>query len=56
MLVDVGELAELRGIEADDGATRIGGGVTVGELLASPARHRAPAGAPGGRRGTSPTS
>ena len=36
MLVDVGELAELRGIEADDGATRIGGGATVGELLASP--------------------
>ena len=36
MLVDVGDLAELRGIEADDGATRIGGGVTVGELLASP--------------------
>jgi carbon-monoxide dehydrogenase medium subunit len=36
MLVDVGDLAELRGIEADDGATRIGGGVTVGDLLASP--------------------
>ena len=36
MLVDVSELGELRGIEADDGVTRIGGGVTVGELLASP--------------------
>jgi carbon-monoxide dehydrogenase medium subunit len=36
MLVDVGELAELRGVEVDDGATRIGGGVTVGELRASP--------------------
>ena len=36
VLVDVGDLAELRGIDADDGVTRIGGGVTVGELLASP--------------------
>jgi CO/xanthine dehydrogenase FAD-binding subunit len=36
LLVDVSELADLRGIEASDGATRIGGGVTVGELLASP--------------------
>jgi CO/xanthine dehydrogenase FAD-binding subunit len=36
LLVDIGELADLRGIEATDGATRIGGGVTVGELLASP--------------------
>ncbi|HEY7140658.1 MAG TPA: xanthine dehydrogenase family protein subunit M [Methylomirabilota bacterium] len=36
LVVDVGELAELRGIDADDGATRMGGGVTVGELLASP--------------------
>jgi carbon-monoxide dehydrogenase medium subunit len=36
MLVDVADLTELRGIAADDGATRIGGGVTVGELLASP--------------------
>ena len=44
MLVDVSHLAELRGIEADDGATRIGGGVTVGELLASPlVRARLPA-------------
>ena len=37
LLVDIGDLTELRGIEGDDdGATRIGGGVTVGELLASP--------------------
>jgi CO/xanthine dehydrogenase FAD-binding subunit len=36
LLVDIGDLAELRGIQADDGLTRIGGGVTVGELLASP--------------------
>jgi CO/xanthine dehydrogenase FAD-binding subunit len=36
LLVDIGDLGELRGIEADDGRTRIGGGVTVGELLAAP--------------------
>jgi carbon-monoxide dehydrogenase medium subunit len=36
MLVDVADLGELAGITADDGATRIGGGVTIGELLASP--------------------
>jgi CO/xanthine dehydrogenase FAD-binding subunit len=36
LLVDVSELGELGGIEAHDGVTRIGGGVTVGELLASP--------------------
>jgi CO/xanthine dehydrogenase FAD-binding subunit len=36
MLVDVAELGELAGITADDGAIRLGGGVTIGELLASP--------------------
>jgi CO/xanthine dehydrogenase FAD-binding subunit len=36
MLVDVADLGELAGITADDGAMRIGGGVTIGELLASP--------------------
>lgn len=36
LLVDVSELAELRGIAPDDGGLRIGGGATVGELLASP--------------------
>jgi len=37
MLVDISDLAELRGIAAGpDGAVWIGGGVTVGELLASP--------------------
>ena len=36
ILVDIGQLSELQGIHADAGATRIGGGVTVGELLASP--------------------
>jgi CO/xanthine dehydrogenase FAD-binding subunit len=36
LLVDVSELTDLRGIEAADGVLRIGGGVTVGELLASP--------------------
>jgi carbon-monoxide dehydrogenase medium subunit len=36
VLVDVTELGELRGVEAEDGVTRLGGGVTVGELLASP--------------------
>jgi carbon-monoxide dehydrogenase medium subunit len=44
LLVDVSELGELQGIAADDGVTRIGGGVTVGELLASPlVRGRLPA-------------
>jgi len=44
MLVDVSELGELRGIHADDDATRIGGGATVGELRASPlVRGRLPA-------------
>jgi carbon-monoxide dehydrogenase medium subunit len=36
MLVDVSDLGELAGIVADNGATRIGGGTTIGELLASP--------------------
>jgi carbon-monoxide dehydrogenase medium subunit len=36
MLVDVSDLGELGGIAADDGATRLGGGTTIGELLASP--------------------
>lgn len=36
MLVDISELPDLRGIELADGAVRLGGGVTVGELLASP--------------------
>jgi carbon-monoxide dehydrogenase medium subunit len=36
VLVDVADLTELGGIDADADATRIGGGVTVGELLASP--------------------
>jgi carbon-monoxide dehydrogenase medium subunit len=35
-VVDVTELPELRGIAVEGGVTRIGGGVTVGELLASP--------------------
>jgi CO/xanthine dehydrogenase FAD-binding subunit len=44
MLVDIAELAELQGVVADDGATRIGGGVTVGELLGDPlVRTRLPA-------------
>jgi carbon-monoxide dehydrogenase medium subunit len=44
LLVDVADLVELGGITADDGATRIGGGVTIGELLASPlVRTRLPA-------------
>jgi carbon-monoxide dehydrogenase medium subunit len=44
MLVDVADLVELGGITANDGATRIGGGVTIGELLASPlVRTRLPA-------------
>jgi len=36
LLVDVSELSELRGIGVADGVLRIGSGVTVGELLASP--------------------
>lgn len=36
LLVDISELAELRGVAREDGGLRIGGGVTVGELLASP--------------------
>ena len=44
VLVDVSELDDLRGIAALDGGLRIGGGVTVGELLASPlVAERAPA-------------
>jgi carbon-monoxide dehydrogenase medium subunit len=44
LLVDVSELAELRGIAAHDGGLAIGGGTTVGELLASPlVAERAPA-------------
>lgn len=35
LLVDISELPELRGIVVEDAAVRIGGGVTVGELLAS---------------------
>lgn len=36
LLVDIGELPELRGLVGDGGPVRIGAGVTVGELLASP--------------------
>ena len=36
VLVDVSTLPELRGIAVEDGALRIGGGATVGEVLASP--------------------
>jgi carbon-monoxide dehydrogenase medium subunit len=36
LLVDVSELGELGGIAPADGGVRLGGGVTVGELLASP--------------------
>jgi carbon-monoxide dehydrogenase medium subunit len=36
LLVDVGELPDLRGIAADDGGVRIGGAATVGEILAAP--------------------
>jgi carbon-monoxide dehydrogenase medium subunit len=36
LLVDVSELPELRGITAADGLIRLGGGVTVGELVTSP--------------------
>lgn len=36
LVVDISELAELRGIGVEDGALRIGAGVTVGEVLASP--------------------
>ncbi len=44
VLVDVSELGDLRGVAALDGGLRIGGGVTVGELLASPlVAERAPA-------------
>src|SRR5262245_8112656 len=44
LLVDVSELAELRGIDVARGPLRLGGGVTVGELLASPlVAERAPA-------------
>jgi carbon-monoxide dehydrogenase medium subunit len=35
-VVDVSDLPELRGIATDAGVTRFGGGVTVGELVASP--------------------
>lgn len=44
LLVDISELEGLRGISARDGTVSIGGGVTVGELLASPlVAERAPA-------------
>jgi CO/xanthine dehydrogenase FAD-binding subunit len=44
LLVDVSGLADLRGIAAEDGKLRIGGGSTVGELLAAPlVAERAPA-------------
>jgi carbon-monoxide dehydrogenase medium subunit len=44
LLVDISQLPELRGIAADDGTTRLGGGATVGELLAAPlVRDRLPA-------------
>jgi carbon-monoxide dehydrogenase medium subunit len=36
LLVDVGELPELRGVTITGNALRIGGGVTVGELLDAP--------------------
>jgi carbon-monoxide dehydrogenase medium subunit len=36
LLVDIGELPDLRGVAAEDGRVRIGGAVTVGELLAAP--------------------
>ncbi|HEV8306371.1 MAG TPA: xanthine dehydrogenase family protein subunit M [Methylomirabilota bacterium] len=36
MLVDVSELPELRGVASGEDGLRLGGGVTVGELLASP--------------------
>jgi carbon-monoxide dehydrogenase medium subunit len=36
LLVDVSELADLGGIAPADGGVRLGGGVTVGEVLASP--------------------
>src|SRR5262245_3171355 len=44
LLVDVSELAELRGVAAHGGGLAIGGGTTVGELLGSPlVAERAPA-------------
>ena len=44
LLVDISELEGLRGIAVRDGSLSIGGGVTVGELLASPlVAERAPA-------------
>jgi carbon-monoxide dehydrogenase medium subunit len=44
MLVDVSALGDLRGVAAADGGLRIGGGTTVGELLAAPlVAERAPA-------------
>jgi CO/xanthine dehydrogenase FAD-binding subunit len=36
LLVDISELGELKGLAADAGGIGIGGGVTVGELLAAP--------------------
>jgi carbon-monoxide dehydrogenase medium subunit len=35
LLIDIAELPELRGIETEGAATRVGGGVTVGEIRAS---------------------
>lgn len=44
LLVDISELGELKGIAAEDGTTRLGGGVTVAELLGAPlVRARLPA-------------
>ena len=44
LLVDISELPDLRGVAAADGGIRIGGGTTVGELLAAPlVAARAPA-------------
>jgi len=44
LLVDISELEALRGVAAHDGGLRIGGGATVGEVLASPlVAERAPA-------------
>jgi CO/xanthine dehydrogenase FAD-binding subunit len=44
LLVDISELEALRGVAAHDGVLRIGGGATVGEVLASPlVAERAPA-------------
>lgn len=36
MLMDVGRLKELQGIQVEDGAVRVGGSTTVAEILASP--------------------